>query len=65
MTRLLQIMLEELERRNYTPSTTRRYIRTLSISLAPSAVHPTGSEPNTSGSTRLRCSARGSWRRTP
>jgi len=29
VTRLLQIMLEELERRNYAPSTTRTYIRTV------------------------------------
>jgi hypothetical protein len=43
VTHLRQIMLEELERRNYAPSTIRAYIRTVEHFAGISAVHPVGS----------------------
>jgi hypothetical protein len=57
MTRLRQLMLEELERRNYSPLTARSYLREVADSLATSIVHRTSCVPNTFVSIKPTCSA--------
>jgi integrase/recombinase XerD len=65
VTHLRQIMLEELERRNYAPSTIRAYIPRSSTLPGTFTVHPTGLARNTFGSIRQPCFGYGSWLRTP
>ena len=60
MTHLRQMMLEELERRNYAQTTTRITSVRWKISRATLIVLPTSSVPSTSASTKPICSASGS-----
>jgi predicted nucleic acid-binding Zn ribbon protein len=55
VTRLRQMMLDELQRRNYSPSTMRSYLRAWKSSPGILVVPHTGLVRITSGSTKLTC----------
>ena len=56
MTRLRKMMLEELERRNYSEGTTRHYLRYVERFANTSASHQTSSVPIIFASIRPICS---------
>ncbi len=64
MTHLRQIMLEELERRNYAQATIHCYIRTVEHFARHFHRPPDRLVRSTSASIKLPCSPSGSWRRT-
>jgi hypothetical protein len=65
MTRLRKMMLEELERRNYSQSTTPPIFRPSRISRGTSGAVPISWAPPTSGNIKLNCSANRNWLPTP
>ena len=63
MTHLRQMMLDELQRRNYSQNTVRSYIHAVKILRSTSTVRPTASGQTTSASTRSICFAIANSRR--
>ena len=63
MTHLRKMMLEELQRRNYSQTTTRSYLSDRRAILpSTSTSRPISSARTRSGSIRLICSRNASWR---
>ena len=61
MTRLRQMMLEELQRRNYSQGTIRCYLRAVADFARYFHALPTNCVPSTCGNTKPICSASASW----